>query len=256
MFPLLAYVKFLLRATNQHGVHSPFVFELVTKCFYNKRQFQEYERIKKYRQRLLKNKETIQVTDFGSGSRVFKSNKRMVAKIAKKAGISQKRAKLLFRVVRYLNCENILEIGTSLGIGTIALSGNKNASVTTLEGCPNTAKIAQRSFNFFNINNTKLLEGPFEVTLPQINMHPFDLIYFDGNHNKAATLDYFNQFIEHIPYNSIFVFDDIHWSKDMEDAWETLKKHPKISITIDTFYQGFVFFRKENREKEHFNIRL
>ena len=82
-----------------------------------------------------------------------------------------------------------------------------------------------------------------------------DLIFFDGNHQKEATLNYFNQLLPLAHNDSVFIFDDIHWSKGMEEAWEKIKKHPEVRVTIDSFYWGIVFFRKE-QEKEHFTIRL
>ena len=139
-----SYLKFLWNSINEHGVHSPFVFDLVTKCFYDKSSKPQYLLLKKYRNSLLENKNTIEVADFGAGSRVFKSNTRQISKIAKTAGITSKRAELLFRIVRYFQPNSILEIGTSLGLATSALSlGNHNAKITTLEGCPNTMAITK-----------------------------------------------------------------------------------------------------------------
>ena len=142
-----SYLKFLLHSKNEHGVHSPFVFDLVTKCFYDNTKYPEYEQLKSYRKSLLANKNTIEVTDFGAGSRVFKSNTREISKIAQTAGITPKNAELLFRIARYLQPKNILEIGTSLGLATSALSiGNTNAKITTLEGCPQTMAVAKNLF--------------------------------------------------------------------------------------------------------------
>lgn len=35
-YKLISYLKFLIKSTNEHGVHSPFVFNFVTKCLYSK----------------------------------------------------------------------------------------------------------------------------------------------------------------------------------------------------------------------------
>ena len=58
-----------------------------------------------------------------------------------------------------------------------------------------------------------------------------------------------------ITNESIWIFDDIHWSDDMEEAWEIIKNHPKVTVTIDTFQWGIVFFREEQK-KEHLAIRV
>ena len=256
-------------------MHSPFVFDLVTKCFYDNTKYPEYETLKSYRKSLLENKNTIEVTDFGAGSRVFKSNTREISKIAKTAGITPKNAELLYRIVRYIKPKSVLEIGTSLGLATSALSlRNQNAEIITLEGCPNTLATAKKmfqvsSFKFPN-NTVEFVNTEFnlffenfkpdsslksELVEQTLNSKPqiFDLVYFDGNHSKKATLAYFKALLPTISNDSVWIFDDIHWSTDMEEAWEIIKNDPKVSVTIDTFQWGIVFFRIE-QEKEHFII--
>ena len=248
-------------------MHSPFVFDLVTKCFYDKKNYPEYSILKNYRNSLLENKNTIEVNDFGAGSRVFKSNTRVINQIAKNAGISSKRARLLYRITKYFQPENVLEIGTSLGLATSALSLgleaktnraklNKKVKITTLEGCANTMAIAKSQCKMQNLTNIEYVNTKFEDYLKSFDfrLSTFDLIYFDGNHSKKATLDYFELLLPTITNNSVWIFDDIHWSKDMEEAWEIIKNHPKVTVTIDTFQWGIIFFRNE-QEKEHFVIR-
>jgi predicted O-methyltransferase YrrM len=238
------------------------VFDLVTKCFYDKTNYPEYEVLKNYRNSLLNNKNTIEVTDFGAGSRVFKSNTREIGAIAKNAGISIQNAELLFRIVRYFKPNSILEIGTSLGLATSALAlANQNAKITTLEGCPNTSNQAQEQFQNTNLNNNiEFVISEFSTYLNNNKQQTinnkqqiFDFVYFDGNHSKKATLDYFKLLLPTISNDSVWIFDDIHWSQDMEEAWTEIKNHPQVTVTIDTFQWGIVFFRKE-QAKEHFVI--
>ncbi|KLT68534.1 O-methyltransferase [Flavobacterium sp. ABG] len=257
LFQIKSYLQFLWNSKNEHAVHSPFVFHLLTKCFYDRKPKPEYSILKKYRKSLLQNKNFIEVTDFGAGSKVFKSNTRQIAKIAKTAGISPKRAELLFRVVRYFQPNTILEIGTSLGLATSALAlGNPKAKVITLEGCPNTMAIAKNQLQDFDCNNVESIVSEFQFYLSNLKQETlnFDLIYFDGNHSKKATLAYFDLLLPTITNDTVWIFDDIHWSPEMEETWEILKNHPKVKVTIDTFQWGFVFFRRE-QEKEHFIIR-
>lgn len=257
-FQIKSYLNFLWNSTNEHGVHSPFVFNLLTKCFYDKKPKPEYQILKNYRKSLLENKKFIEVTDFGAGSKVFKSNKRQISKIAQTAGISPKRAELLFRVTQYFQPKNILEIGTSLGLATSALAlGNTNGNVITIEGCPQTGGTAKNQLNKFDCKNVESVISEFESFLISENLNStiFDLIYFDGNHSKKATLTYFETLLSTINNDSVWIFDDIHWSPEMEEAWEIIKNHPKVKVTIDTFQWGFVFFRYE-QEKEHFTIRV
>ncbi len=255
-YQVKAYLKFLLKATNQHGVHSPFVFNLVTKCFYNKTHYTAYSQIKAYRNLLLNSTERISITDFGAGSKRFKSNQRRIADLAKHVGISKKNAALLFRLSNYFSPLQVLELGTSLALGTQAISlGAPNAEITSIEGCPNISKFATRQCSKLKLDRVSIINGEFSKILSTLNTPKFDMVFFDGNHQKEATLNYFESLLPKAHNDSIFIFDDIYWSAGMTEAWHTIKAHPKVSVTIDTYQWGMVFFRKE-QAKEHFTIRI
>ena len=255
-YKVKTFITFLLKSLNQSKIKSVFISDFINLSFKQTKN-QQNVFFKNYKEVLLKNEASIQITDFGAGSKIFNNNKRQISKIAKYAGISNKNALNLANIINFLQSKFILEIGTSLGIATSALSiGNSNSKITTLEGCPETAKIAQQQFDKFNLDNINLIIGDFKTTLPKaIKNNNFDFIYFDGNHQKEATLDYFNLCLQTINNNSVFIFDDIHWSKGMEEAWKEIKQHPKVTTTIDTFQWGIVFFRKE-LEKQHLTIRV
>ena len=252
----IQYIKFLFKSSNQHGVHSPFVYNLVTKCFYDRTNYDTYNHILKYRKSFLKNNSEIKVTDLGAGSQVMKQEERTVSKIAKNAGTTNKRAKLLFRLTNYLKPNNVLELGTSLGIATHAISlGNPKANITTIEGCVNTLEFAKMNFKKHQLKNINAIDGNFNDEIEKLTSNKYDLIFFDGNHQKEATLNYFEQLMKTANNDSVFIFDDVYWSKGMTDAWESIKKHPKVTVTIDTFFWGIVFFRNE-QIKENFKIRV
>lgn len=255
LYQVASYLKFLLRSTNQHGVHSPFVYDLLTKCIYKKQEI--LPTLYSFKKRLCSSKETIEITDFGSGSRVFKSTTRNIKDIAKHAGISKKRQQLLFKITRYLEASEILELGTSLGIATAALSlANPKGNIITVEGCPNTAATAKEGFEVFKLYNIDLINQKFEdFFVAPAFQKKFDLVYIDGNHSKENTLDYFNKLLPNIHNNTVLIFDDIYWSPAMTEAWQEISAHPKVTVSIDSFYWGLVFFRKE-QEKQHFILRL
>ena len=258
LFQIKSFLKFLWYSKNEHAVHSPFVFNLITKCFYDKHSKREYNTLKAYRNLLLQNTNAIEVNDFGAGSKVFKSSDRSISQIAKTAGISCKRAELLYRIVHYFQSQNILEIGTSLGLATCALSlGNKKAKITTVEGCENTMAVAKGNLQKICYPNVELIATEFGNYINHANLESklFDLVYFDGNHQKQATLDYFERLLATISNDTVWIFDDIHWSAEMEETWKIIQEHPKVTVTIDTFQWGFVFFRRE-QPKEHFIIRV
>lgn len=256
-FKIKSYFSFLLRSTNQHGVHSPFVYDLVTQCFYKKTPSSNINYFKKVKNYLLSNNHIIEVNGNGKGSKIFKTDHRKVAAISIVTGISNKRAVLLIRFVTYFNFEHMLEIGTSVGLGTTAMHiGNPKAVINTLEGCENTADVAKSFFQQFNFNTIKISTGDFKNNLPiLLEENQYDFIYFDGNHQKKPMLNYFNQCLQTVHNNSVFILDNIFCSPEIQEAWEEIKNHPKVTVTINTFYWGIVFFRKEQK-KQHFTIRV
>ncbi|UKM63624.1 class I SAM-dependent methyltransferase [Flavobacteriaceae bacterium GSB9] len=250
------YIKFLLKSTNQHGVHSPFVYNLVTQCFYDKKRYADYRIILNYRKALKKDKTEINVTDLGAGSRVAIQKTRKVSEITKNAGTTNHRTKLLYRIVRYFKPLAVLELGTSLGIGTHAISlGTPNGKIVSIEGCPNISTFTKNRLQEYDAQNAEIVTGDITNELKKRTKNQYDLVFFDGNHQKEPTLSYFETLLETAHNDSIFIFDDIYWSKGMTEAWQIIKKHPKVTVTIDTFFWGLVFFRKE-QAKEHFYIRL
>jgi predicted O-methyltransferase YrrM len=246
----------LLSSINAHGIHSPFVYDFITECFY-KKKYTNNSKIEKYRDTLLSNKDQIKVTDFGAGSRVFKSDNRSISAIARTAGISVKRANLIANITNYFRPEKVLEIGTSVGIATAAMSyGNPSSKIVTLEGCVETAKVAKDYFQKFGLNNIELIKGEFKNTLPIVlENNSFNFVFFDGNHQREATIEYFNKCLKSKGNDTIFVFDDIHWNIEMEEAWYIIINHKEVTISIDTYQWGIVFFREE-QPKEHYIIRV
>jgi len=251
LYQVITYLKWFPKIFYLHGIHSPFIYTFRKECLKNKREFPSYKILKSYRKELLQNKDTISVTDFGAGSRVFKSNQRIIKNIARYAGATQKRMQILHRTNTYFNTKSVLEIGTSLGMGTAALSVDSLSQITSLEGCPETAKIAKEQLKAFKISNIQVKIGEFGKNIEELLSKEFDLIYFDGNHSKKATLTYANSLLTTITNDTVWIFDDIHWSREMTEAWESIKELPEVTATIDCFWLGFVFFRKEQK-KEHF----
>lgn len=251
------YLKYRKLRTNEHGIHSPFVFALYNQVFKNERLFYAYETIESIRTELLRDKRNLHLTDFGAGSVKGDQKIKSVAIIAKTAAKEKKYAQLLMRLVDHFQPSTILELGTSLGIGTMYLAiAQSKSTVFTMEGCPETQQIAIENFNKANLHNIKTFLGNFDTTLPSfLEQSPtLDFVYFDGNHRKKPTLSYFEQCLLKANEQSIFVIDDIYWSKEMTEAWEIIKNHPKVTVTLDLFQMGIVFFRKE-QAKQHFVLK-
>ena len=255
---LLNYTKYCFKSGNEHSIHSPYLFRFYNDVICDENPFYVYEDIESIRAKLLMTDMQIAIEDHGAGSKVNKSNKRKIKDITKNTVKAPKYGQLLFRLVNYFKPESILELGTSLGISTLYLAGsNKNMKVTTVEGCPNTAKVAQINFDKIGFQNIELVNDNFDHFLPNYlaETEKLDFVFFDGNHQKEATINYFNWCVEKAQNETIFVFDDIHWSEGMTEAWEEIKKHPKVTSTIDLFFMGIVFFNTD-LSKEDFVLRF
>jgi predicted O-methyltransferase YrrM len=251
------YLRYKLFASDEHGLHSPFVFELYTRVIRDETPFYIFEEIESVRAKMLLSDAKLQVQDFGTGGKKKSEKKLSLSFIAKHYVKPKKYGQLLFRLVNRFRPVNILELGTSLGITTQYLaSPDSQAYVTTIEGCTNTAAAACENFRIAGIKNIEQITGEFSEVLPTVlkKSPKLDFVYFDGNHRKDATLLYFNQCLSSSHEHSVFVFDDIHWSREMEQAWKLVQHHESVTLTIDLFFIGLVFFRK-GIPKQHFILK-
>jgi predicted O-methyltransferase YrrM len=255
------YLHYQLTASNGkgHGTHSPFVFEFIKNVLNDKREYECYKLIEDRRRALLNDATVIEVEDFGAGSSVIKTNKRIVKNITQSSLKPKKFSQLLFRMVQYYQPKTILELGTSFGITTAYLAkGNTAAKIYTCEGAENIAHIAQQTFTHLHLKNIELNKGDFTNTLPPLlkKIKKIDLAFLDGNHKKEPTLNYFQQLLNYSTASTVLVFDDIHWSAEMEAAWKEIKQHPQVTLTIDLFFIGIVCINPAIKVKQHFVIRF
>lgn len=252
------YLRHRLLGVSPHGVHSPFVFDLFNKVILDETPYYFYEDIETLRSKLLLSNRVINVTDFGTGARSSSERKLKLSYIAKNFLQSKRNAQLISRLATHLKAQNILELGSSLGITSLYLAlPDKKSRLITLEGCPETAKIAEKNFKQLGAGNIELINHEFDISLPEAlkRFAKIDLIYFDGNHKKDATIKYFELCLAKHHDLSLFIFDDIHWSREMSEAWSAIIEHPEVTISVDLFHLGLIFFRK-GLPKQHFNLKF
>jgi predicted O-methyltransferase YrrM len=252
------YLLHRLTAKSRHGTHSPFVYKLADEVIYNKRQVEDYHIIEAQRKRLLADDALIQVTDLGAGSHLNKDRTKKVKQIAKHALKRPALAQLIYRLASFTNPGLIIELGTCLGITTSYLAkAAPQASVVTIEGCPQTAEVAKRNFTALGLQNIKLEVGNFDQILPGIldAQQKLDFVYVDGNHRKDATLNYFRWCLPKVHENTMLIFDDIYWSQGMKEAWAEIKAHPQVTVTVDLFWIGLVFFKK-GQARQDFKLKV
>lgn len=261
MFNITFARDFLLHrftSKNRHGLHSPFVYKLVDEVIYDKTEKPAYTTIEQERDKLLIDDSFITVTDLGAGSHVNNNKQKKVSDITLNALKPPKLAKLLYRLAAFVKPNNIIELGTCLGITTLYLqAAAPSASLYTLEGCPQTAGVAKKVFSEAGVDGINVITGNFDDTLPGVlkNEDKLDLVYIDGNHQYDATIRYFDWCLPKVHEGTMLIFDDIYWSDGMKKAWAEIINHPSVTATVDLFWIGLVFF-KPGQAKEHFKIRF
>jgi len=202
------YLKYLIKSKHNkgHGIHSPFLYNFTREVIFSKREKCNFKEIEIIIKELKNDKSLIQINDYGAGSRIFRDKNRRISNIAKVTSTKKKYGKLLYRMIEYFDMKNILELGTSLGIGTMYLAYSKNAKVYTVEGDPSIYQRAKNTFQQIGLINIKSINDKFEHALPGLlNEIPcLDMVYFDGNHKLEPTLNYFEQCLTKIT-NNIFI---------------------------------------------------
>lgn len=254
------YLRYLVTASNGkgHGIHSPFVYDFVTKVLNDRSEPEVFQSIESLRRDLRRDDRRVMVEDFGAGSAIDPSKERRVGDIARHAAKPPKYGRLLHRIVRHYGCRRVLEVGTSLGLSTAYLASAEGVEeVTTLEGVPGIVELAKQNFSRLKLANIRVVEGRFEDTLQGVldAQPPPDLVFFDGNHRREPTLRYFEMCMRNLRDTDVFIFDDIHWSREMEEAWEAIESDSRVTCSIDLFFVGVVFFRPVFRERQRFAIR-
>ncbi len=252
------YIKYKLFARHLGGlgIHSPFLYDLISYAISDLTSYYAMDDIWEIREKLINSEKRIEVIDFEENTEVYKIKK--IKDIVKKSSTNIKFGELLFRLVVYFKPKILIEIGTSIGLGTMYLAKpNSKSIVYTIEGCKKTAEVAKQNFYEMNIENIKPIVGKFDDELNKLlkKIDKLDFVFFDGNNKKENFLKYFNICISKINNETVFVLNDIHSSKEKEKEWKIIKKNKKVKLTVDLFSFGIVFFRKE-LSKENFVIRF
>jgi predicted O-methyltransferase YrrM len=247
-FRITKNLKYILlsKSGKGHGIHSPFVFNLISRVFRNKIDPDIVSGIEKIRKRLVSDNRLIEVRDLGSGSVKMKPNSRRVSDIAKYSPVPKKYGILLSNMAAEFGKPFVVELGTSIGISTMYMaSADKSLKIKTIEGCPATATIAKENFREAGFSNIELFTGSFEEVLPAItncNERP-GLVFIDGDHRKEPVIDNFKKIAASSDTGTVVIVDDINYSPEMEEAWNEIRKDKRVSVTVDIYRMGIVFFR-------------
>lgn len=253
-FQLRQWWQFYRSAHTKYQIHSPFVFELVMAVLEDRRFYYAFRDVERLRSKMLNSQATLQVQDFGTG----KGGVATLSAIASRAASSRRQGRMLLRLANWAKPDTMLEIGASVGIGTAYLAwGAHNARMISLEGSPEITGVARLNLELVQLDQqVELRSGRFEDTLADAveALAPLDLVFFDGNHREAPTLQYFSHCAARAHARSVFVFDDMHYSPEMAAAWQKIKQDPRVTLTVDFFGLSLAFFNPEFEVKQHYNI--
>ena len=253
---MTSYLKYYLKAETVHNLHSPFMYKLVSEVVNRKSYRTEYSIAENIRKKMLGSTESIQIMDFGTGGKKQQQYQRTISKIAAESSKKKKEGRLLFRLCEYFKPDTILELGTSLGISSIYMkSAYPKTQITSFEGSPETAEWARKNFTESGFSDITVIVGNIDKTLPEYlknNILP-DIVFIDANHAYEPCIRYFELLAKNALNDSLFIFDDIHWSEGMENAWNEIKKDVRVMASVDLYTLGLVFFKKK-LSKQDFTI--
>lgn len=184
----------------------------------------------------------------GAGSRVGGGSQQKVSNITRYASTPPRFSRLLARLISRFQAQTIVELGTSLGLNALYMAlANPAAQLYTLEGSKRIASLAGKHFKTLGAQNIRIIEGNIDQTLEAVlaNLTKIDLLYMDANHRYEPTMRYFEQALPKLHQNSLVVLDDIHWSAGMNRAWQAIKTKPEVSLSLDLFEAGILFFNPD-----------
>ena len=223
----------------------------------DERHFYIFDTIESYRLGLAKDTTVLEIKDLGAGSKKTKRSQRSIKQITTTAVSPAYQSQFLFKLAQYMGSTNIIELGTSMGITSLYLANySKKVDLISLEGSPQILQQAEKNFKAFKAENISTILGHFDQTFPKAlsRFDKIDFVYIDGNHAKIPTLKYFEWCLPKVHNKTVLVFDDIYWSIEMTEAWEVIKKHPSVKLSLDLYYFGIVFFNVDILERQEFKI--
>jgi len=221
------------------------------------RYFYAFDEAEFLREQLLKKKEKMKMIDLGAGSKKGNSQEKLISVVAKNSLSSPWQCQMMFKLIEHIKADQILEIGSSLGISSLYLAkANKQSKVYSLEGNHDSITIAKNMAAQSKTKNIRFTEGNFDNTLDKVleKMDQVDVAFVDGNHRYEATVRYTKSILEKSHFKTAIVIDDIYWSDGMTKAWNELKNLGQVKASLDFFYFGILFLNPDFREKKHLKI--
>lgn len=247
-YKLKSFFRFYRQAGTVYNAQSEFLYQFIKQVLDTSKEYYAFKELEQLRLKLLKSNKTVEIKDFGAGSHKLSQSVRKISDMASTSLSGKATCRILFQLVEYFQCKNILELGTSLGLSSLYMASSAHdVRVTTLEGDDNISGFAKNLHKTAKASNIQVICGPFQENLQQVlqRIGQIDLAFIDGHHQEKPTIDYFNQILLNCHEHSIIIVDDIYWSEEMTKAWQSISTHPSVTLAIDLYTLGIIFFRKD-----------
>ena len=130
----------------------------------------------------------------------------------------------------------VLELGSCAGISGCYLAGNPACErLVTVEGSPDLAAVAAANLTEVSSRATVLtmsFDDALDLLLPNLP-EPLDSVFIDGHHEGKARLHYTGRVTPFMCSGSLMIWDDIHWTPDLWEAWLAFSRAPGVSCAIN-----------------------
>ena len=219
----MGYLKYLLQRKTEFSVHSPFVYDFMKKVLYDHGSNRDYDLMLRI-SRLLDGKK------FPTRSR-------------------RKEARLLYRLVRFFEPETVLTFGQLSALNTSALALGNLQTKVYLEQSPDFLETLN-SMGVVNVNLIRHNENKEE----QFERENTGFVYYSFDDFGEDTWNNLEDGFGEVDEDTVLIFEGIHHSHRTEAAWEAIKANEDVTLSIDVYSIGMVFFR-EGIEKQDFVLK-
>lgn len=252
-----SFISFLLSTTKIKSLNEGFLKDFCTYILDTDIRFYHFDELEGIRNSLLNNNNLIKIVDLGAGSSYGNENEKRISDVAKQQLSKAYQLQVISRIIQFSKAQKCVELGASLGLSSLYMSRSTSGEVYSFEGNPHFIDLINYQKGLLKIENLNLISGNFDDTLDTyLSEHKnIDFAFIDGNHRKDATIDYYNKIKKNCTDNAILIFDDIYWSKGMREAWETIKSDEKCTSSVDLYFMGIIFLRKDLGEQVHIRLR-
>ena len=158
------------------------------------------------------------------------------SQIAHGVSVNAEWGTFLYLCCQAVGARTILELGSGAGISGCYMASSPHCErFITVEASSDLASLARTKIcqvsNQAEVVNA-FFDDALDTILPTLAAG-LDLAYIDGHHKSEPTLRYFRRLAPHLNAGGLVVFDDIHLSEEMSQAWQVLNEHKGFSHTID-----------------------